>query len=119
MVSYCLLSSDEDFYATPDWAWTLQAALGPGLVPSPALTSLYSLSMTMSTWPYLASLLRTLQHETRCPYAAELAMELMNTSNTLALSPQTIDDTTITSLMVTGNISYAPPSIRKSQTTPR
>jgi hypothetical protein len=108
MLSYCLLSGEENFYATPEWIWTLQTALDSGFVTSPALASLYSLNMTMSTWPYLASLLRTLQHDPLNPYAAEVAMELMNAATTLALSLQTIDDTTMASLIATGDIYYVP-----------
>jgi len=108
MLSYCLLSGEENFYATPEWIWTLQTALGSGLVASPALTSLYSLNMTITTWPYLASLCRTLQHDSLNPYAAEVAMELINTANSLALALQTFYDTSITPLIATGDIYYIP-----------
>lgn len=108
MLSYCLLSGEENFYASPDWTWTLQAALDAGLVASPTLASLYSLNITISSWPYLASLLRTLHHDPLNPYATEVAIELMNTANALALSLQTVDDTTIASLISTGDIYYLP-----------
>jgi hypothetical protein len=108
MLSYCLLSGEDNFYASPDWIWTLQAALDSSFVTSPALTNLYFLNMTISSWPYLASLLRTLQHDPLNPYAAEVAMELMNAANTLALALQSIDDTTIASLIATGDIYYLP-----------
>ncbi|KAH8912161.1 hypothetical protein BR93DRAFT_922111 [Coniochaeta sp. PMI_546] len=108
MLSYCLLSGEENFYASQEWIWTLQAALDSGLVTSPALMNIYSLNMTISSWPYLASLLRTLQHDPLNPYAAEVAMELMHTANTLALTLQSVDDTTIASLIATGDIYYVP-----------
>lgn len=117
MLSYCLLSGEENFYAAPAWTWTLQAALDAGLVASPALASLYSLNITISSWPYLASLLRTLHHDPLNPYASEVAIELMNTANALALSLQTVDDTTIASLISTGDIYYLPPSPDPSTST--
>lgn len=78
---------------------------------TPSLINLYKLNMTISSWPYLASLLRTLhQHDPLNPYAAEVAMELMNSANTLALSLQTVDDTTIATLLSTGEIYHLPSS---------
>ncbi|KAB5532734.1 hypothetical protein GE09DRAFT_1227908 [Coniochaeta sp. 2T2.1] len=110
MLSYCLLSGEDNFYASPEWVWTLQAALDAGMIVSPDLNSLYSLNMTISSWPYLASLLRTLHQDPLNPYATELAVELMNMATTLSLSLQTIDDTTIGSLLSTGDIFYLPSS---------
>jgi hypothetical protein len=108
MLSYCLLSGEDNFYASPEWIWTLHSALDSGLVTSPTLAHLSSLNMTISTWPYLTSLLRTLQHDHLSPYATEVAMDIMNTANALALALQTVDDTSIASLIATGDIYYVP-----------
>lgn len=106
MLSYTLLTNSPNFYTTTPWLWTLQTALDSGLITSPAHVSLYTLHTTLSSWPSLASTLRTLHSDPLNPFAPELAMDLLTAANTLSFSLQTYDETVINSLYTSGDIYY-------------
>lgn len=104
MLSYCLLSGEDNFYALPEWTWTLQGALDSGLVISSSHYCIYSLNMIMSKWPYLAQLLQALQQDPLNSYSTEVAMELMEGASSVLQELQAIDDTRIAELKALGDI---------------
>jgi hypothetical protein len=114
MLSYTLLTDSPNFYADPTWLWTLQTALDVGMVTNQANTALYTLHVTLANWPGLASILRSIHAHPLTPFALDLAMDLVNASNTLESSLQTFDDGVISSLFASGDISYSTDSAELS-----
>lgn len=106
MLSYTLLTESPSFYTDPTWLWTLQTALDIGMVTNPANAALYTLHLTLTSWPTLASTLRSLHVDPLNPFALNPAMDLFTASSALSSSLQTFDDSVISSLFTSGDISY-------------